>query len=297
MSLTEDRIALELAGRDPSSQARWTGQRPKRVAVKGDWVMWDYLYTEGPFGPGEPEAGFGFPEIPTAPPFTEGHLALLDFLKLADGSANDVRAFIANWGALDLCRHGLPASHWPLESDAAPRLGPRCLEADGDGAHGRDLIKTIRAWSRMCRATLRLGLELVAGENSLGRREDWNTLGTYLPANAHDANERLSDVLNAWLGLGLVWVQVDLLASPRLRLTASGPFGIIARELVRAVMNSTMAICNGCTEPFEPSRAPRWGEDTYCAKTQCKGIARARASKRSRQRTRRLGNSLAEPIP
>jgi hypothetical protein len=282
---------MELAGRDPSSRAGWSGQRPRRVVLDGAWVRWDYLYTEGPFGPGKAEAVFGFPEIPLAPPVTEGRLALLDFIALADASPDAIRTFVTNWGPLQLCRHHLPATHWLNEGETAPRYGPRCLDVDGDPTYGKERIEDIRGWARMCRALLRIGLDLAADSTARGRTEDWSILGKGpTPADAREANERLSSSLNAWLALGLVWVQVDLLAEPRLRVTNEGVFGVLARELVRAVMNCSMAICTACGEPYEPSRRPRAGEDTYCKKDSCKAMARAEASKRSR----RHGKAISE---
>jgi len=288
MSIGQTRIALELAGRDPSPYLIWSGQRPVRVVIDGPWVKWDYLYTDGPIGPGEPEAGFGFPQLPVAPPVVEGRLALAEFLSLVDASPDGVRRFVARWGPLHLCRHHLPATHWPLPVETAPRDGPWCADVDGDATHGQELIDTIRAWARIGRATLRIGLDLSEDSASPGNPEDWRVLGTVIPEDWGDANRRLESHLNVWLALGLVWVQVSMLDSPRLHQTAAGSFGVVGRELVSAVMNASTAICVACGDTYQPSRRPRSGEDTYCAKRGCKDAARAAASRRSRRRQQRI---------
>lgn len=287
MTTMRARIDLELAGRDPDLWLTWRGQHPVRVEIDGDSVRWDYLYREGPFGPGEPEAGFGFPELPVAPPFAEGRLALVEFLRLADGSPEMVRRFVERWGPLNLCRHRLPATHWPLADETAPRDGPRCPDVDGDATHGQEPIDVIRSWAAVAHAPLRIGLAL-AEDGALGNEEDWRTLAPRSePPTTHDAaRQRLSGILNIWLALGLVWVQVDLLDKPRMRPTAFGSFGVVARELAIAVLNASVALCVACGDAFAPRRRPRAGEDTYCFKRRCKRASRAAASGRRRQRTR-----------
>lgn len=279
---------MELVDRDADQRMRWSRQRPIRVAIDGPWVKWDYIYDDGPFGPGEPEAGFGFPPIPVAPPMIEGRLALTQFLNLADKSSEGVRRFVEQWGPLTLCRHGLPMTHPPIESDPAARAGVFCPQVDGDGLWGREPLDKIRGWARLGRATLKIGLAITSDERSLGNLRDWAALGVNAPRDRRQAVETLTAALNAWLILGLVWGWVDLARAPRFHLTAHGVFGAIAQQLVFAVMNSTVAICTSCGEAYQPSRRPRPGQDSYCSEPDCKSASRREASRRSRGRRRQV---------
>ena len=288
MTRRDVRIEMELAGLDPASLARREIQRPRRVTTEGAWVKWDYLYSEGPYGPGEPEAAWGFPEIPAAPPATDGRIALLDFLRLADGDPQRIRQFVARWGPLGLCRHGVPATHWPLEDDPTPRVGLRCFDGDNDPAYGRERLSEVASWADEAQAIVRISMD-TADKDAVGRTEDWERTGCAVPQSPSGARATLSRLLNQWLAWGLVWVQVDLDARPRIYVTASGAFGIVARELVRAVLNAEVAICAACGKPFETSRAPRAREDHYCEEAVCKAAARAAASKRLRQRKKAYG--------
>src|SRR5882757_4281550 len=49
--------------------------------------------------------------LPGAPPFFGGAGALDDFLVLADESDEAIRAFVAHWGPLGVCKHHLPWTH------------------------------------------------------------------------------------------------------------------------------------------------------------------------------------------
>jgi hypothetical protein len=287
MSRGRARIAMELAGGDPHASLQWIGQRPVRVVVDRGLIRWDYIYKDGAFGPGEPEAGFGFPDLPVAPPVVEGRLALLDFLALVDASPETIRRFVAKWGPLNLCRHGLPATHWPVPSEQTPREGPWCTDREGDALHGQESIELIRGWASVARAALRIGLDLARDSEATGNQEDWRGVGVEsTPITSKDANRQLSSVLNLWLALGLIWVQVDLVESPHLRLTAIGAFGVVARQLAEAAINASVALCVACGEPYETPKRPRAHEDTYCTKRKCKAASRNAASRRSRRRNR-----------
>jgi hypothetical protein len=287
MTRPDIRVALELSGRDSNQLQAWRGQRPVRVEIDDGWVKWDYLYIEGDYGPGEPEAQFGFPAIPTAPPVEERQVALTEFLSLADKPPDSIRQFVATWGPLHLCSHDLPMTHVPLEFDPDPRNGLFCAYVEGDATWGRERIDAIRGWSRLGLATLRIGIELDADEEARGSESDWLILSKSRPPETHaKALERFTAALNAWLILGLVWATADLSGSPRFLLTAHGVFGVIARQLVSAVVNASVALCVSCGEAYTPKRRPRAGEDSYCERPVCKRVSRREASRRRRQRKR-----------
>src|ERR1700736_4500684 len=63
---------------------------------------------------------------PGAPPFFGGAGALDDFVVLADGPDEAIRAFAAHWGPLGICRHFLPWTH-SLARRSPMSAPPVCL--------------------------------------------------------------------------------------------------------------------------------------------------------------------------
>ncbi len=204
--------------------------RPGRVRIEGDELIWSHAADRGPLY--EPS-----PTRPVAPDVR----ALELFVRLADGSNEEILSFATRFGVLYICEeHGLPQSHY-VSSDAvgagfhvrSPDLeinDPEIQKIDRDlvdesrahyvALYARGFTNRCRltvlntgeyseplgAWryyARQARALLSLAGDLRAGEP--GKGEDWEVFyGFPLSQNSSLSDRKwfVSLIVDEWLELG-----------------------------------------------------------------------------------------------
>jgi hypothetical protein len=198
--------------------------------------------------------------------------ALGRFLALAEGSDDQVLAFVRAFGVLQFTQNGV------IHSLQLRRSGHTLhLNSYDQGPAKRPVPVTwYRDWSRYFAAIYRLALSAERGEG--GNNADWEILGkpAYLPRSP-----RVSDAWNAVthhceLLLQRCGVRPTLRTSPlaivqsdrpRISLVGHGLWGVLAAHLFYAVTGGEhQAICCACGKSFSPKRHPQSGRRVYCPK-------------------------------
>ena len=230
---------------------------------------------------------------------------LSDFMALQYSEPDEIAAFAATWGALQLCRHGKPQTHLPyrLWSDLAEfDTSPCDVNRAYPGGWRRESVSRWTHYASQAEAIHRLSRNLK--DNRQISIEDLEPMEDLFPDHQFDQTfDRTVDVrnppgeltredherilavaLHAWLGMGDVGFHVNWRkGKSSLRFGGTGLFGALALQLT-LVSNGTGAliICSECTLPYIPERMPRSGELNYCADCREAGIPA-----RNRQRARR----------
>jgi hypothetical protein len=189
---------------------------------------------------------------------------LLRFVNLRHQTLDRVLDFARRWGALDVCmEHGRPWNH----ADAAGwnRADFSCP----DPLHLPDApkLETIAAWqSAIIRAD-----DLLRAANTLHRAARrrppmWDD-------EVHSAHRMVMTEMPRWLSDARVEFQFSWWTWPRrpeVQFYGRGLFGVVAVRLLMAVSASSgFWRCSTCGNWYAPPRAPREGENSYCA--QCGG--------------------------
>ena len=228
----------------------------------------------------------------THPANTKGMLD--QFIKLADAEPKRFLEFARRWGQLGLCsEHGEVATHTG-----------RCLPSREES------VEAWRAFSKRVRAILHVGAQLHQIGNGdkraiPGTPEDWASIFPELPPrrlrNSYQdidkAKVSLADAIhNDFVMLGSVHLEFTWNGErPMLSLDGWFAFGHIAMQLAFAVLKSNLALCSGCGNPYErkkrdgsTGRAPKRGQNNWCANCKLNGADRRSADKayRSRMRSR-----------
>lgn len=267
------------------------------------------------------DAGSTFPDVEAVKHETGG--VLEGFVKLAEGSPDDVLRFARRFGMLEVCECGLPHQHNPPRvyqgttttisftvadqlvrngqsmANVVPLLDLSCkpLWRSGDP----EPVMAWTTWAERARAVLALASRLHRGKPGLP--DDWrvaypgwpwNDAGTEAWRTAVSGRgigvERsmLGRVLNEWLALTGAAVSVEWHVSdrrPTIGLAADGLFPNLARELVFAVTKlDSLYVCSGCGELYRPSRRPR-SEHHYCEECRSGGVAQRDYMRRYRAQT------------
>jgi hypothetical protein len=235
-----------------------TWDRPARVGLDGDVLAW---FAEAAFVANArlnpPLAAKPAPNL------------LREFVGLADGSPEDVRAFAAKWGVLHLCRHRLPRSHPPMPS--APRGTLYCEDVVGDDIHGYEPVIQWLAWATVFRAVVSLVAKL--RDKETGLHSDWAVLrpGSPPPTSLDDAGRLLDAEVQKILYVGLVVPIVDV-ARPRITIRGLGLYGMLAVQLLLLIAGTkTLPYCTACRLPYSPTRRPARGRRNYCPTCRANG--------------------------
>jgi hypothetical protein len=113
---------------------------------------------------------------------------------------------------------------------------------------------------------------------------EWTPAG---PIGAESARHATQYEILSWLDWGrvrpaVIWHQADA----TVQLSGDGLWGALARQLAFAVTRTERwALCGGCGELFVPTRKPREGNRSWCAKAACKLESVRRAQREYRQRS------------
>ena len=186
-----------------------------------------------------------------------------------------VLRFAKLYGVLNLCRHGLPASHnW-----SATTRG--CYPVGWEAGVCREPINRWLDYAAQFRAVLRLVMAVLQGQAGAG--EDWDratagyvsdgddlALAMIEHERATDAGRRslLAEIINSLLALGAVhpsimWARDEEESSFQL---SGSTFGLMALQLALISAGShRVAICYGCKEIYvRKRRLPRPSQHGYC---------------------------------
>jgi len=235
---------------------------------------------------------------------------LESFACLPDQSDAHLLGFARRWGVLNICEHGLPASHFPR----------RFLQwIDEEGAPSCDIApgvsEPVDAWRRyagMAQAILNIAARLVQAHPEPAPAEAWLPLTDFVPgqlvagvvggdiipevprrrlASASEQQRLLARVVQQWLLLGDVQVQFTYQDRPHFDLGNGNLFGAIGLQLALAVAKREgLAICDECGRFFVPRRQNKPGTPRRCPRPAC----RERAAKRDSARRRRAREREAQ---
>ena len=247
-----------------------------------------------------------------------GPRVLLDFLALADGSGEHVRAYARKWGVLGICNeHGLPFSHrWQQPKDVMTATaeaagialwsfgedpnspGPSAPRCRLLGSHGHESMPNADAWEplaawRHFAGEARALLE-VTDRLKDGKRSDlsvWQQIAelryTQKVPRATDARICISRAVNRWLAWGdvrpsLTWPVGHKAVT--VTLVGSALFSVLAMQLAYAIIGrGGFAFCSGCGMPYETPRRPRISQRRYCPLCRERGVP-VRDAKRDARR-------------
>lgn len=246
---------------------------------------------------------------------------LTAFAKLEERDPEAFLAFARSWGLLELCHHGLPASHNPptfppheaaglrwtalsaLEA-GLPEVTRSILEKAPTGsldAHcgraGPEPVERWRLFSRQASALMRIAARLHRDEEPPA--EDWRIV---YESSAREApwwrrgvgleRFKLGNVVTEWLRLGnvrpvAVW-HTDGEGGVRLEMAVGGLFGAIARELAFLIARvDGFEPCAECGRFFTPKRRPVAGRRSFCPSCRKAGAPHKHANRDLRARRRR----------
>jgi hypothetical protein len=232
---------------------------PKVLCLEGEYLVWDAeRNSKNPPGVG-----------------------LLDgFLRLADGTPDQILEFARKWGALAI--------------NSTPLLKMRSREP-------------VAVWTDLAvrfRALHRIGAEVNAGR--VGAAEDWKTLRSEPPASnrSYKALEEARFALMSNMGKlvrearlcpRLYWNkpakqwQIDFDTFSRTNLLA-----VLVLKLMMAVADKDgFALCSGCQRSYPPGRQPSVGRRNYCPTCRESGVP-FRDSKRELRRRKREKTAKAK---
>jgi len=216
----------------------------------------------------------------TIPP---GYALLTEFLKLSDASDAAIENYAQTWGVLDICEHGVPATHNARRTAVDPpgsACGPR-----RDGESFWEKIADWRQFSREARAILNIAADLHLGKRATG--DDWLVVGCGARPNADAERVVLSFSVNRWLGLANVRLLFTWESEPVVHIGGPGLFGMLALQLASAIARNGLVLCSGCSGRYEATRKPQSGRRSYCPECRKRGVP-TRDAQRARQKRRRV---------
>ncbi len=250
-----------------------------------------------------------------------------EFLALADGSTEQIRAFASRRGVLGLCRHSLPYTH-SFAGASVPGLAIQALGVSRIPAvnSGRAMGSTCHPWgqnlerpressdrwrdiARRITSVLKIASRLQAsglGNATHGDPDDWRTLFGDDPWEGQPVTKsslafvraNLSMILDGWVQMAGLrpyfwWAE----GSPELSMRPNSLFGGIIMNAILAVARvDGLAICDACRRVYIPPARPRKDRKNYCNRPSCgeRRASRRAASRRFREKDR---GRRAEPSP
>lgn len=238
------------------------------------------------------------------------------FLRLADASDQEILAYAEEWGVLEICEHGWPASHRRPGTTTPPAsLMGRCRplgygEKKGKGWWGWEPFGAWRYYARQAIAILNVSAQLISGKS--GSLEDLWILSLDPPrdivnwryeewqlnpqkSNTRSLEYQRIDVdrrVNQWIGgtdVHLYFNWRGQRKEPAVGVTGHGLFGSLAFQLAAIVGGkSSFAQCDGCATWYKPEkRRPREGERHYCASCRKRKIPIRDAARALRDRKKK----------
>lgn len=229
-----------------------------------------------------------------------------DFLALASADPEEILAFSARYGTLEICRtHGVPVTY--CHRHRQPARGS-CYP------YRPEPLLYWRYYAVHARAVVRVANELGGSRISLSET-DWALLcGEDLATfrRRREASERhgwrarweretlVAREVQRWLDLGnvrprFVWREGTL---PAVEGVGEGLFGGIANHLAYAVLGGIgRAECVECGSIETPVIKPRSGQRFFCVECQRRGVPQKWAQRAYRQRIRRLKEIVEELQP
>jgi len=186
------------------------------------------------------------------------------FVSLADTSPNRVSAFAKQWGVLEICKHGLIATHGNA-LDWCPSQG-----FEGRPGWFWAPLEVWRSTARQMRAMLSITAALHRGHST--ESGDWVSIqeefGDKLAGERPGIQmEALSSVANDWIQLGGVLPTVRMRPdrSEVMLASTSGLFGALVTQLAAALTRSEgLGVCVSCNRVYSPSRKPQAGRRSFC---------------------------------
>jgi hypothetical protein len=277
----------QLSGGSPPTGSLFV---PVVIRLEGDSLLWSEFSQDS--------ASLGTSWFP---PLRDARGALDRFVRIKQ--TDDILAFARRYGPLQLCGHGLPASHRGEDDEGRVY---KCRPSR------REPVDRWLHYVANARAILEIASAMRQG--SLAERRDWDELykswrnedGTFGGAEQilHDLSGQglpvprdliaplqwlhLREVVNDWVNVSNVRPEVSRSwtgkgSAPGIELVGVGIFGALAVQLLAAIAGAHGTyFCCGCGDPYQASRRPRTDQRHYCRKEECK-----RAGTRERQAAHR----------
>ena len=185
---------------------------------------------------------------------------LPEFVRLRNGSTDQIVAFAAKYGALGLCGHGLPKYHTNGREPSKRPLDVCMFPSPGYEADAESIVDWIRYASRTAEL-LELSGRPFETLNWLEQGELWGVGGWLTLAVIHPSLTRANGQFAVELGNGTL-------------------FGAIVVQLMYVIAGggTGLVCCTGCRAWFSPKRQPVKGQRSFCDSKECKKKAQLLAS-------------------
>jgi hypothetical protein len=191
---------------------------------------------------------------------------LPEFVRLRNGSTDQIVAFAAKYGALGLCGHGLPKYHTNNREPSERSLDACMFPSAGYEADAESIFDWIRYASRAAEL-LELSLRPLETLSFLEQGALWSVDGWLRLAFIQPSLTRRNGHFAVELGNGTL-------------------FGAIVVQLMYVIAGggTGLACCAGCRTWFSPKRQPATAKRSFCESKTCKKEAQRFASHDYRRR-------------
>lgn len=223
---------------------------------------------------------------------------LEEFLELSDAADYQIASYAAKFGVLGLCRHGHIYTYCTT-GDRSKTVDPYV-----DTPADTESLEKWRWWARAAKTTLEVAFAARQQPPSEVKDQQIRDLVDYsgnwlfeepdFPSRVTAARSLVVSVCNRWLTEGearliLNWPPHQ--ARPELTIGApvadAGVFCALGIQLSLACARSDgVAVCDGCGALHSPSRQPRPGQRTFCARCRENKIPIKLANRDRRARNR-----------
>lgn len=240
---------------------------PQAVEIEGDWIRFQW-FNDG--------------QIKSVSPPTDGLAG--EFAALSDASQGLIKDFAGEWGPLKICSHGI--RHW----GSICRSKQLAYRKNGF----RESIKYWRHCSAAVKAMLQTGVALRNGLPM--KRRDWWSFSRFVELRRLSIDEEnhplpwefftgaqdfdlgiqrraFLAVLDQWVDYlnirpQLMWYDGE--DTPELVLSQGSLLESVLAHVLFAVSGTrALLTCSNCGRVYQPTRAPRKGEQHYCQLKTC----------------------------